>query len=290
MLSRRTFLGALGTGLALRSVRGEPLEGGPTTTARSDNGLLTVTYNVMRGFGWPEWNARQNLGDASAKVPALIADALAARKPDLITLCEAPDEPMVRRMAERLGMRYVFFPSSEDWPGAVLTRFPIIEQANCPMAGGSRPPRLFTRHWGRVVLNSPLGKLVVHSAHLYPMYNNIRELEATELLKVIQSEMKAGHSVLLQGDLNHAPTMSPYSRCVDAGLVDTQAAVGNGSQTTYPANMPRTRIDYIFAAGPIARQIKTCRVLFERPFRTDPAQWQSYALSDHLPVMARFAP
>ncbi len=39
----------------------------------------------------------------------------------------------------------------------------------------------------------------------------------------------------------------------------------------------------------LATRREASRVLFEGPFRTNPADPASFALSDHLPVMATFA-
>jgi endonuclease/exonuclease/phosphatase family metal-dependent hydrolase len=282
MITRRRFLGAVGLGLACKLTKGE-------TATRPQEGLVSIAYNVMKCVGWPEGFAKKKLGNVTEKTPELTARALAAYKPDLINFSEAPDEPIVRRIADRLGMRYAFFPSGEFWPGAILTRFEIIEHRNCPITEGTRPKQLFTRHWGRATLKTPFGEVAVHTAHLYPMHARVRAQEAAEMLKVIEPDIKAGPSVLLQGDLNLPPTEATYKRFIDAGLVDTQTAAGNPTEGTITAAKPRVRIDYIFAGGPIAKQIKECRVLFEGPFRTDPAAGQSFALSDHLPVLARFA-
>jgi endonuclease/exonuclease/phosphatase family metal-dependent hydrolase len=281
VITRRRFLGAVGLGLVCRPGRGD-------VTTRPQGGLVSIAYNVMKCVGWPEGYAKKRLGNVVEKVPELTGQALAAYGPDLINFSEAPDKPIVRRIAERLGMKFAFFPSGEFWPGAILSRFEIIEHRNCPVVEGARPKQLFTRHWGRATLKTPFGEVVVHSAHLYPMHVKVRQEEAVEMLRVIEPDIKAGRSVLVQGDLNLPPTEANYKRFIDAGLVDSQAAAGNPVQGTITAAGPHVRIDYIFAAGPIARQIKECRPLFEGPFRTDPADKQSFALSDHLPVMARF--
>ena len=55
---------------------------------------------------------------------------------------------VVKEIADRLGMKYVYFPSGQNWPGALLTRFEIVGSKNCPVVGGERPKDLFTRHWG----------------------------------------------------------------------------------------------------------------------------------------------
>src|SRR5690606_16974264 len=91
-------------------------------------------------------------------------------QPDIISSQESPGEQAVADIAEKLAMRhYCFFPSGESWPGAVMSRYRIIESRNCPLKSfDKRPAELFTRHWGRAALDTPVGELVLYSAQLFP--------------------------------------------------------------------------------------------------------------------------
>ena len=104
----------------------------------------------------------------------------------------------------------------------------------------------------------------------------------------MENDVKAGQSILLQGDLNHVPDGPEYKRWRRAKLTDAFAAKGVGIEFTSRANKPGIRIDYVWTHGPIARRLVECRVLFEGAFRTNPEDPMSFALSDHLPVMAEF--
>ena len=171
-----------------------------------------------------------------------------------------------------------------------MTRFDIIESENAPIVGGERPPDLFTRHWGRCSVRLPgRGPLIVHSAHLMPGADpsiRIREVEA--ILAATQGDQAAGRSMLLMGDLNHGPTTTEYSMWIDAGWVDTFAAVGRGDGPTIKSDIPQWRIDYVMAAGPIAGQVIEARPLFEGAFRLNINDPEAFALSDHLPQFASF--
>lgn len=292
MMSRRELLGLLGTGLACGLV---PLSARAATAtrlagdkAKPGRVLTTIAYNILKCTGWPPDLAAKRIGDVKRQMPHRLALELATYRPDVINFSEAPTEPVVRRIAELLDMKHVFFPSGEDWPGAILTRFEIIDRRNCPLVKGPRPKTLFTRHWGRATLQTDFGPIVVHSAHLHPSNPVYRKLEVQEIINSIALEVEAGRSVLLQGDLNHTPRWPSYPLWIKAGLTDCQVAAGNGDQPTINAAKPRARIDYVFAAGPIATHLKDARCLFEGAFRTNPDDRGSYALSDHLPVMARF--
>lgn len=289
MMSRRQLLGFLGTGLLCRFVPGAAAAAATTQRkTQPEKALTTIAYNVLKCTGWHPKRAAKRLGDVEYQIPERLALELAIYSPDVVNFSEAPAERIVRRIAERLRMRYVYFPSGEDWPGAILTRYDVIEHRNCPLVKGPRPKALFTRHWGRADLKTPFGRLVVHSAHLHPSNPAIQKREASEIVKAIEPDVRAGRSVLLQGDLNHTLKMPTYKQWVDAGLIDTQAAAGNADQGTITVRRPRFRIDYIWAAGPIAQHLKDARALFEGAFRTSPDDRTSFALSDHLPVLARF--
>jgi len=91
-----------------------------------------------------------------------------------------------------------------------------------------------------------------------------------------------------QGDLNHRPDGPEYGRWREAGLVDAYRRDGETSEFTFPSTTPRQCIDYIWSNAVLARRGSAARVLFEGPFRTNPEDPRSFALSDHLPVLADF--
>ena len=108
------------------------------------------------------------------------------------------------------------------------------------------------------------------------------------MLQVIGVDLDAGRTVVLQGDLNHEPDGPEYPRWVAAGLVDSFVAKGSGQPLTIPSTKPKKRIDYVWASESLAPRAAGCRVLFEGAFRTNPEDPRSFALSDHIPVLAVF--
>jgi len=253
---------------------------------RKSRKLRTITYNVLECQGWSPGKGAK---PAREEIHRMFAEALGRLRPDIVTFQESPPEEVVAEIARLLGMNHTFFPSGKAWPGALMTRFEIIESQNCPAVGGKRPRGLFTRHWGRAVLRAPFGDLVVHSAHLHPSNAQTRLREVEEILRAMESDFQRGRLLIFQGDLNHPPTDPEHGRLKQAGLVDAFEAAGVGPGETFKADHPAKRIDYIFAYGTMARHIREARVLRERPFCTDPDNPRSVALSDHLPVMAKFA-
>ncbi len=261
--------------------------------------LRVIAYNILKCTGWPADGGLARRAVERGQIAKRIALELALYDPHVVTFSESPDEKLTREIAEQLGMHHVRFPSGEDWPGTLLSKFEVLESRNAPVVSGTRPADLFTRHWGRAVLKLPSGQpLVVHSAHLYPGQDPaIRLREINAMLAAMQSDLESGKSLILMGDLNHTPDGPEYAKWREASLVDTFAAVGardatpaNPEGKTFAADQPRVRIDYVWCAGPLTKAIKESRSLWEGAFRTNPADMQSFALSDHVPQFAMFSP
>jgi endonuclease/exonuclease/phosphatase family metal-dependent hydrolase len=265
----------------------------------ASNSLRVISYNILACTGFPADRPLAQRAVADKQLPRRIALELALYDPHVVTFSESPSEELTQEIASLLGMHHVRFPSGEDWPGTLLSKFEVIESQNAPYAAGAkREADLFTRHWGRATLKLPSGNpLIVHSAHLYPFPDpavRLREIDA--MLAAMRPDLDAGRPMLLMGDLNHRPLPPEYARWQAAGWTDTFAFANKNLPPaeqsegfTYSAADPKGRIDYIWAAGPLAKQIKSARPLFEAAFRTNPADPQSFALSDHLPQFAEFA-
>lgn len=282
-ISRRQFSAALGAAsLAATAI--------PAVAAdKPSQPLRVIAYNVYACKGWPDDRPRAKKAVKQGQMARRLAMELALYEPDIVNFSESPSETIAKEVADHLGMHHVRFPSGGNWPGTLLSRYEITEPENVPL-GRERPKELFTRHWGRGVIKLPSGEsLIVHSAHLYPGADpKIRLQEIKAMLDAMNGDLAAGRSMLLIGDLNHRPDTEEYKLWQDAGWVDTFAKVGEGDGLTIKADEPRSRIDYVLAAGPIAEQITESRPLFEGAFRVNVADKTSFALSDHLPQLAVF--
>ena len=257
--------------------------------------MRTITYNVLSCSGWAAKDAdterlerARNRQDPAkpSQIPRRIALELALYDPDIVSFQEAPAEAIVAEIAEALHMRYAYFPGGVH--GAILTRYRIVDTQNRPTAGQVRSPGLFSRHWCRAVLDTDREELVFYGAHLHPGQADIRADEVTEMLAVMQKDLASDRSLLFQGDLNHQPDEPEYQRWIEAGLTDSFATKGVGQPLTILAAEPSRRIDYIWSHGPMAGRLRRCRVLYEGAFRTNLNDPGSFALSDHLPVLAEF--
>jgi endonuclease/exonuclease/phosphatase family metal-dependent hydrolase len=285
MLTRRAFVSAVSS-LAARAHRE------PRSAA-----LRSISYNVLACNGFPSTpENRWRLKAAREQMEARMAQELLLYAPDIISFSESVTRPAAERLAKLLGMHYAYFAPGVasypgypiGFPGTLFTRHRIVEWENAPLGGASPDPSLFTRHWGRAVIDTGHERIAFFSGHMHPNNVNIRNREMKIMIEVMRSAMDRGASVLFQGDLNHTPDAPEHKRWTDAGLIDAFHEKGAGDGFTFNSIEPNRRIDYIWVSGPLAARLLESQALNEGAFRTNREDPQSFALSDHLPVMAEF--
>ena len=287
-MDRRIFLQAAtaaATGLSLRTTQ---FPGRESQSSEPERTFRTISYNVLALRGYPERKENKlRLASARPQMTQRLALELSLYEPDLITFQESPSEKTVEQIAKWMGMNRVWF--SGGFPGTVLSKYPIAKSENCPLANkAARPKDLFTRHWGRAVLDFDGNEIIVYTAHLHPSKQDVREREVAAMLEAMSADLEQGGNVILQGDLNMKPDNPLYQRWSAAGLQDAFIAKGTGNGLTISATDRRSRIDYIWSKGPMFDRLTDCRVLAEGNFIDHPSDKAGFALSDHLPVMATF--
>lgn len=131
---------------------------------------------------------------------------------------------------------------------------------------------------------APGGKLIVYNAHLQHDSSESRVEQMQAILERATKE-QPGFLVFILGDLNdepapalepgrekpEAPAANPHSLALEAGFHDLYARYADtrSGGATYPADSPRSRIDYI---------------LCNQPLRVLSADVLETTASDHLPV------
>jgi endonuclease/exonuclease/phosphatase family metal-dependent hydrolase len=276
-----TSLGTIGTLLSSSSAFSSAKQWFP------EKKIITISYNVYQFKGYPETDdTKFILADAHDQMAERIALELALYKPHIITFQEAPSEEEVKKVADKLSMSYVYFDGG--FPGAVLTKFDIVSSQNCPLISMTKPGDLFSRHWGTATLQSKEDEIKIFSIHMHPSNDEIRGREVAEVLNVMKKDLDNGKKVIFQGDFNHEPIQSEYRQWNGVGLIDCYTAKGVEQRSTIKSTFPNRTVDYVWINESLEERLLRCRVLFEGNFRTNPMDERSFALSDHLPVMAEF--
>ena len=266
--------------------------------------LRVITYNIHGGGPvTPTDASKAALREARRQhdIVTMLAEELSLHEPDVVALQEAHSAKFVKQLAEAMEMHFAHFPGgwkNKGWPegigGAILSRHPIVESQDCPLAGGGeRPEGLFTRCFGRVLIDSGDEKIAIYAAHLLPAWKNtthIREGEIRAIHAATAADRKAGVPVIVMGDMNLRPDYPEYKLWATGELIDTFTLKGKGSPLTSSSDNPKVRIDYVFVTKPLADRLVECRVLWTGRFMIDPEDDKSFALSDHVPVLAIFGP
>jgi len=274
----------------------------------------SISYNVFNGcIGYLGINGKALTQNARSSILALARDMeqiprrmmleLDLYQPNLINFSESADEATVSKMAEYSNLAYAFFPGGKNgkgnFPGTLFTDYKILKSQTRPFTDRQNDDEdLFTRHWGKALIESPDGNVIsVHSAHLWPFKRepndtDIRMREIDQMVQSLEFDLKnEADSILLQGDLNCSPDMEEYEKLNSIGFLKDTFVYGgkeNGFGYTHDSIIPSKRIDYIFAGGKLAENILDSRVLFQGNFRMNKSDPYGYALSDHLPVMTDF--
>ena len=229
---------------------------------------------------------------------------------DLIALTEADDRQVVKTLAERLGLHYMWARGSGERHIATLSRFPIQEWHVY-----NTPPLTQAVLETRLDLSHPLSpapnqrrSITIYNLHFLPyllLPFEIRRWQAVgKLLGMIRERQPGPH--LIMGDLNAiAPGDRVLLRNNPARMRRVMAlqlnqifrvAIPRLSRAGYvdcfrrlhPTEdgftwMPRnrtTRYDYIFADPTLAPALRACRVV-------DDIETVNVA-SDHFPLFAAF--
>jgi endonuclease/exonuclease/phosphatase family metal-dependent hydrolase len=249
--------------------------------------MRLVSYNILDGGA-----GRENL----------LADVIAAQRPDLVGLVEAEDQTALEHIARRLDMDVLHAPGNSH-ASALLTRWPVRESINhAPLH-----PELEKSFLEATVVEPggrewALGVVHLH-AHGLEADEDKRMRELDVILKVFEPHRAAGRSHLLCGDFNaNAPyqKIDPQKckprtrkeweqngghlprrvvqRLLDTGCADTLREVDpRAAETvgTFTTEFPGQRVDYIFTYG-IERQ-RLVRAWVEQSVTAKKA-------SDHFPV------
>ena len=270
---------------------------GPVTET---DALRVMTWNVHY-FVPVTVNAEGKVVTATGGTESVIAGIVtAARRYDLdvIALQEATPRKHVMEAARRLGWQVRWFRGAwtgdgwrQGFPGAILTRLPILESRDRPDLEPYSEDDAFSRTFGEVVVSHNGNRVVLMTVHLLPAWKNttsirLREIAAVE--RATQRHRKQNLSVIVMGDANHHPATPEYEAWVRAGFTDSYLASGGDPLAgwTCPSTGLTERIDYVWVTGPLSHQVLESRPLSDDEFHVDPSRSGDGALSDHVPVIA----
>lgn len=276
--------------------------------------LRTLTYNIHR------WRGHDGQIDV-ARTAHIIQSSAA----DIVTLNEVlhpldmPGHTLTALplLAAQLDMNFIFTPTIHPGPfdqpstaygNALLTRLPILAYANHRL---TTPPAHEPRGLFEARLLLPDGQvLTVYGTHLDHKRETVRVGQVQALLQWTVRDRGRAH--LLMGDFNSVapadfdgnpaglaqlanhPAMARLvdeglqvlPRLLKAGYTDCFAQAGVGAAPTFATDDERARIDYCFAAGPLAHALVACQRIGDASAALGALV---RAASDHFPLLTTFA-
>ncbi|HEY6959347.1 MAG TPA: endonuclease/exonuclease/phosphatase family protein [Candidatus Limnocylindria bacterium] len=199
-----------------------------------------MTYNIHQGF-----NAGQ--------IPSLdnIVDVASRESPDVLCLQEVARGWMIDEqhdalsyIAERLGMRYAWFPAMGDLYGdAILSRFDMADRQIIRYAA----PGFASKHQPRGAIGVKVSGVTVVCTHLDDVSDATHERQ--DQVRMILDTW-TGSPTVIAGDMNAKPDAIEIQLYGQSGFDDLGAPAG---ETTTGDN-PQKRIDYVFGKGVIGSQ------------------------------------
>lgn len=207
---------------------------------------------------------------------AALVRVLRAHEPDVVCVQEAPrfllSSWQLRRPARQAGLGYVC--GGRSAAGPALLAAPEVRVRTRAAYRFAKAPGLHRR--GVAVAQLEVGgvELTVASMHL-----GLRPDERVRNIADVAAVLAGSTTPLvLAGDVNEPPGGPAWEALAALGLRDAYAVAPRGGELTFPAALPRRRIDGIFV-GP-GLEVVSCGV------PTDLAGTDLTSATDHLPVLA----
>ena len=229
-----------------------------------------MTYNIHHGEGL---DGKVDLRRIAKLIRHEGADIVALQEVDK-GVERTRQRDLAAELATLTGLTCVFSNNFNfqggQYGNAVLTRFPVLTATNL--------------HYQMLRPNEQRGLLQllleIHGRRLVFMTTHIdyRPDDAERLMNIEQigqvAKPYADQPVIVSGDFNATPGSRTHSNMKEL-FADSWELIGSGDGFTFPADSPRTRIDYLWVSRNTAI----------RPVRI----WvPSSAASDHRPVVAEF--
>jgi endonuclease/exonuclease/phosphatase family metal-dependent hydrolase len=223
----------------------------PHSTTTTGEDVRVLVYNVHAGK------------DASGKESVRrIADVVKSLDPDIVLFQEVDkgtkrsggvDQPAAYSTLTDL---HVAFGRSLDYDGgeygiAVLSRWPIRRDTTIHLpvdppqerTGGSHEPRVAMS----VMIDAPFGRLDLFNTHIDASGEDRWRLQEIKTIDRLAKDAVRGNArVLFGGDFNSTPESAVQTELRAEGFHDAWPTCGVGEGLSYPADVPRKRIDYLF--------------------------------------------
>ena len=250
------------------------------------------TYNVLGLRGYPTEEAEKEIGDRlGERAAAHFAGVFDELGCDVLALEEGVPFPQIHRVADAMGVNLATFPSPCNWPGHLLTRYPILESRAFSHFAPDARDRPLSRVAGAALLEVGDGqRLWVVVIHLYPGRDaqERRAPEAAILDRRIGELAEVTPNVIVLGDYNCEVEEEIHHHLKARGFVNTMERAGGGVQKTCRSIGPgSSAIDHIYMSPSLSDRLTGAEVVrWPGFYHAGPEAPGVWVHSDHLPVVA----
>jgi endonuclease/exonuclease/phosphatase family metal-dependent hydrolase len=218
-----------------------------SATAIQRDTVKVMHYNIHQGFGVDGYQDLES-----------IARVIEKNGVDIVSLNEVSrgwvvngSADLYEWLANRLGMQYKLFTPASDlvWGNAILSRYPLklVSSGFLPrMDAPLRRSYLFAE----VDLSSiGLNNIYTMTTHIHHIADESEKRQAQ--VKALLEILKGRQRTVIFGDFNAQTGAPEITMLQDAGLIDTQLALGKQDELTWAFYKPYERIDYIWVTPDI---------------------------------------
>ena len=259
---------------------------------RTPERFRVCTYNMLGFQGWPQDRAAKDLGDLETQRRfEHFAGVINELNCDILGIQEGRSLDWLGRLARAAGRNAARFPSPTAFPGAVFSRYPILDQRD--FAGGLHAAGVpFSRTAGSALLDVNGRLLWVVNIHAHPNQPDLREVEAEILGRHVDDLMHVSPHVIVLGDFNSESGGAIHQALRRRGFASTMELAGAGPPHTVTnlRGVGTLAIDFIYVSPSLLGAVEFSRVVSDPGFRMSSfAGEDAWVHSDHLPVVAEFS-
>jgi endonuclease/exonuclease/phosphatase family metal-dependent hydrolase len=219
-----------------------------------------------------------------------IAERITDEKADIVAIQEvdrgverSKKIDMITKLADITGMTYAFGKTIDyqggDFGNAFLTRFPIFEERSVLF---KKSPDAEQRGVLLLVLGIIGEEVVVANTHLDSQGNDsLRVAGVNELKSILKGY--SSRATIICGDFNDIPSGRVVTQLKEEYL-DAWEQAGTWEGFTFPSDVPKKRIDYVFT-NKTRRPDSASSAVHLRPLS---ARVAKSLASDHLPLIVEF--
>ena len=249
------------------------------------------TYNVLGLRGYPPEESSAEIGNPGDESNAAhFMQVFAELNCDILALQEGVAIRTIQRIAHQMDCYLATFPSPINWPGHILSRYPILESRIFSHTNPTRATPPFSRTSGAALLSVEADTtLWVLDVHLHPSNVDLRLQEADMLKQCVEQLQNITANMIVLGDFNSQVDEQVHQHLGRMDFVNAMETVGGGIQATMDTVGIRTHyIDHIYVSPSLASHLQSARVIRNPGFRHDgPQEKGVWVHSDHLPVVAQ---